>query len=548
MCRTQCAERRWDVGDRLGVRRESIGPETLPGLLALPDPDDPEPLVGRARGVQQEPIRGRARPEPRRRGGTAPSWRRRPRRSRTTCPEPRTRRCRTGIARTFRRSDARSHWWRARDGSACARPGRARRRRRAGRAHRDAAATPRRARDRRHRRRAPWTSSSTSSGATRRRRPAASSSRCTSRSCARRSPIPSRSGPVPGVRAPPAHGAARRRALRAPRAGRHGCAIRGQSPTRRIASRPGARAVAWPPVRGARLRRVRARRGRAVGGATARCARRAARTHSWRSASMRRCSATSWVLRTTTRSASARRSRRCSRSTAADVSPRRSSTTRSLRRRLLDELGLDPSRALRELQQRILRQDPALDAPPGGGDQRSGSARARQPARRSRGRARRAPSDPAPQRRSPARPDRSRREREDAAGARGCACGRRVVRERHRRRRAGAARRSRARRPDDHPGARDRRRARRRRADDARGGAPARELLLVVDNAEHLQRRDSRLRRAAVARPAPDDARHQPHRAAPVGRARLPRAAARDGRRAGALPSSARRRCNRASS
>ena len=41
----------------------------------------------------------------------------------------------------------------------------------------------------------------------------------------------------------------------------------------------------------------------------------------------------------------------------------------ALRRRLLDELGLDPSRALRELQQRILRQDPALDAPPGGGGQ-----------------------------------------------------------------------------------------------------------------------------------------------------------------------------------
>ena len=38
----------------------------------------------------------------------------------------------------------------------------------------------------------------------------------------------------------------------------------------------------------------------------------------------------------------------------------------TVRRRLHDELGLDPSRALRELQQRILRQDPALDPPPGG--------------------------------------------------------------------------------------------------------------------------------------------------------------------------------------
>ena len=59
MCRTHGAERRWDVGDRLGVRSESIGPEALPGVLALPDPDDPEPLVGRACGMQQEPIRGR---------------------------------------------------------------------------------------------------------------------------------------------------------------------------------------------------------------------------------------------------------------------------------------------------------------------------------------------------------------------------------------------------------------------------------------------------------------------------------------------------------
>ena len=40
----------------------------------------------------------------------------------------------------------------------------------------------------------------------------------------------------------------------------------------------------------------------------------------------------------------------------------------AVRRRLHDELGLEPSRALRELQQRILRQDPALDAPPGGSD------------------------------------------------------------------------------------------------------------------------------------------------------------------------------------
>ena len=59
MRRTHRAERRWNVGGRLGVRCESIGPEALPGLLALPDPDDPEPLVGRARGMQQEPFRSR---------------------------------------------------------------------------------------------------------------------------------------------------------------------------------------------------------------------------------------------------------------------------------------------------------------------------------------------------------------------------------------------------------------------------------------------------------------------------------------------------------
>jgi DNA-binding SARP family transcriptional activator/pimeloyl-ACP methyl ester carboxylesterase len=47
---------------------------------------------------------------------------------------------------------------------------------------------------------------------------------------------------------------------------------------------------------------------------------------------------------------------------------------RCLRARLVDELGIEPSRELRDLELRILRQDPELDAGPGPGDGRHGAA------------------------------------------------------------------------------------------------------------------------------------------------------------------------------
>ena len=51
----------------------------------------------------------------------------------------------------------------------------------------------------------------------------------------------------------------------------------------------------------------------------------------------------------------------CSRSTAQGASPRRSRATRRFRAQLADELGLEPSAALKELERRILRQDSDLD-------------------------------------------------------------------------------------------------------------------------------------------------------------------------------------------
>ena len=47
------------------------------------------------------------------------------------------------------------------------------------------------------------------------------------------------------------------------------------------------------------------------------------------------------------------------------------------RRELLDGLGLEPGRALQELERAILAQDPALDAPPSQHRTRPASARAR---------------------------------------------------------------------------------------------------------------------------------------------------------------------------
>ena len=61
------------------------------------------------------------------------------------------------------------------------------------------------------------------------------------------------------------------------------------------------------------------------------------------------------------RSASGSARSSCSRSTARDGRPRRSSVYRETRRLLVDELGIEPSPALQELEQAILRQDPELD-------------------------------------------------------------------------------------------------------------------------------------------------------------------------------------------
>ena len=62
-----------------------------------------------------------------------------------------------------------------------------------------------------------------------------------------------------------------------------------------------------------------------------------------------------------TRCANVCRGRRCSPSTAAADRRTPSTLYQSARRRLVDELGLEPGRELRELQRRILEQHPSLD-------------------------------------------------------------------------------------------------------------------------------------------------------------------------------------------
>ena len=403
MRRTQRAERRWDVGDRLGVGPESICPEALPGLLALPDADDPEPLVGRARGMQQKPFRGRTLESLGERRGTAPSWRRRPRRSRTTCAEPRARRCRSGIARAFRRSAARSHWSRARHGSACARPGRGRRRRRPGRAARR------------------------SSGDSSRRCVIADGEACTVDELV--DALWGEAPPPSGRKLVQVYVSQLRKALPAsiaigtrvgatrstcPRScstqsassacvrGRHGARSDGNHRARRIArSTRRVGALAGPAVRRAGVRRVRARRGRAAGGATARRARRARRTLSSRSAGTRRYSASSWA-------ACARQPAPRAHAGAGDAGalpmraarPRRSTATRSSGARLDDELGLEPG-----LGRCASSSSGSCGRIPTSTRRRDGSDRGparSEPANRLVGRTREleaAPRDPAPQRR-----------------------------------------------------------------------------------------------------------------------------------------------------
>ena len=60
MPRPERAERRWDLGDVFGVRVEPFLPEPLPRVFALPDADDPEALVRRSRGMQDQPLGRRA--------------------------------------------------------------------------------------------------------------------------------------------------------------------------------------------------------------------------------------------------------------------------------------------------------------------------------------------------------------------------------------------------------------------------------------------------------------------------------------------------------
>ena len=158
-----------------------------------------------------------------------------------------------------------------------------------------------------------------------------------------------------------------------------------------------------------------------------------------------------------------------------------------LRRRLDDELGLEPSAELRSCSAASSSRIPSSNrasrpwmpgrAPP----------RAAEPARRTRARAGCSGRAPLASRRAAARPHRSRRERQDASRVRGRSAGRSELRQRRRDRRARTAPRSRAAPADDRG---------RDRHPEVPGQAPLdtlaaavghRELLLVLDNVEHLR-------------------------------------------------------------
>ena len=84
------------------------------------------------------------------------------------------------------------------------------------------------------------------------------------------------------------------------------------------------------------------------------------------------------ALTASTRCASGCAGSSCSRSTGRGGRPRRCACTRDTRRRLVDELGIEPGQRLRELEQAILRQDPALDLPRAAvGDETAARARRR---------------------------------------------------------------------------------------------------------------------------------------------------------------------------
>ena len=196
----------------------------------------------------------------------------------------------------------------------------------------------------------------------------------------------------------------------------------------------------------------------------------------------------------------------------------------AVRTRSTRSSGLEPGPALRELQRRILQQDPELAASRGRADGGRRPAVPAEPARRSRARAR-ASSD---------------RSSSGATRASSCspapaAAGRPGSRSRPRGRSAGsyangvafvelAPLRDPALVVPTIAQALDvRGRRRRGRADALADALAPRELLLVVDNAEHVREAAPSFAAARRARAAADGARHQPGRAARVGRARLPR-------------------------
>ena len=123
----------------------------------------------------------------------------------------------------------------------------------------------------------------------------------------------------------------------------------------------GGRWPTWPGWPGWRSRRGRLDLLRRAGQAGA------VRGAGWRPGSMRSSCptwnrwwpSTRWMSRSTASS--------CWRCTGAAGRPMRWRPISRLRRALDEELGIDPSQALRDLETAILRQDPALDAPPARG-------------------------------------------------------------------------------------------------------------------------------------------------------------------------------------
>ena len=225
---------------------------------------------------------------------------------------------------------------------------------------------------------------------------------------------------------------------------------------------------------------------------------------------------------------------------------------RDARQILVEDAGIEPGAELQRLHAAILRQDPSLDLPTRGGV--AARARRRPTAPRWTGRAGGAASErrsalPASPNRTIGRardelgsvaerlrvglgslvdPDRTRRCRQDTAGARGRA----RRRARLRRRRAPRVARARLSDPRTFPRAIVSALAIMPLAGESAEQAverflAAKHLLLVVDNCEHLPGAARVHRRLAAACPDRHGAGHEPRAARRAGRALLPRAAAR---------------------